>query len=215
MDGLVVEKIESFYARYPRRHFKKGHILIYAGDTSPGVYQLLEGEVRQYDITSGGDEVVVGIFQPPAIFPMITIARQYSDGYFYEAVTDIDVRLAPIKDIRTLLETNPDIVFGLLNEMYLAAGELTQEIKILKRGSARDKLLLTLVSMCKRSSKNTAGMCRVNVTEKEIASRAGLSRETTSRELRKLHRSDCIVMGYRTIFIKDLAILEKELYGET
>src|SRR5688572_19301178 len=118
MNPVVAEKIENFFSGYPRRHYRKGQILIHAHDEPTHVFHLLEGKVKQYDISYRGDEVVLNQFKPPAFFPMAHAINRTPNVYFYEAETDVELQQAPSNDAVNFVKNNPDVLYDLLSRVY-------------------------------------------------------------------------------------------------
>lgn len=211
MDDLVASKIKDFFGRYRLRRFKKGQILIYAGDEPPGIFHLVDGEVRQYDIAHNGDEVVVNVFKPPAFFPMSWAINKTPNEYFFETSTEVALRMAPAEEVVAFLKANPDVTYNLLSRLYRGTDGLLRRITYLMKGNARTRTALELIIACKRFGTQQKDGCEITIPESELAARAGLTRETVSRELHKLHEEGLITIGHRSIIVKDLDLLEKEL----
>jgi CRP-like cAMP-binding protein len=79
----VTKKVEQFFSRYPLKQYDKGEILILADEDPKYIYNLVEGHVREYDISYRGDEIVVNVFKPPAFFPMSWPIAKTPNRYFF------------------------------------------------------------------------------------------------------------------------------------
>ncbi len=213
MDSVVAKKIDEFFNQFPLRQFKKGQIIIYGGDEPQGIFHLLKGEVRQYDITNSGDEVEVNVFKPPAFFPMTWAINKTPNEYFYETSTDVSLRIAPAKETIKFLKTNPDVTYDLLSRLYLGTNGLLKRMTHLMKGTARSRTILELIIACKRFGRKQMGGYILEMSEGEIAARSGLTRETVSRELHKLQKKGIIAIGHKNIDVKSINRLEKELGG--
>src|SRR5690349_1002876 len=97
MNSVVAQKIETFFGDFPLRNYPAGQILVHAHDDPGHIFHLVEGRVKQYDISYRGDEVVLNTFKPPAFFPMSHAMNRSPNNYFFEAETDISLHLAPIE----------------------------------------------------------------------------------------------------------------------
>lgn len=51
MKNNVAAQIEDFFKQYRVRHYSKGQILIFNDDMPEYVYNLIEGHVKQYDVS--------------------------------------------------------------------------------------------------------------------------------------------------------------------
>jgi CRP-like cAMP-binding protein len=68
---------------------------------------------------------------------------------------------------------------------------------------------------CRRFGKvKDDGSCLIVLKEADVAARAGLSRETVSREIQKIKRDGLITTGRTGIVITEVAALEEKLGTE-
>lgn len=209
------EKIQNFFSQYRLRKYSKGQILIMNGDEAQFVYHLEKGNVKQYDVTYRGDEIILNIFKPPAFFPMSLVINKGKNSYIYEADTDIEVRQAPAEDVLEFVKSNPDIIFDLLSRVYRGVDGLLGRLAYLMASSAKSRLIYELVIEAKRfGTMDNKGGCLLEISEKDLGSRAGLSRETVSREMAKLKKDELIQLSNQGMQIKNLAALEQKLGQE-
>lgn len=211
----ITKKIEEYFSQYPVRSYPKGQILIHAGDVSKDIYYLESGKVRQYDISYRGDEIVVNIFKTHNFFPMLSATIQKTNNYFFAAETPVDIRIAPSKKVVEFLKANPDVMFDLLTRVYRGVDGLLGRVVQLMSGSARSRLLYELIIECKRFGKAAEdGSYLLKINEGDLAARAGLSRETISREIHKISQGNLINVSHSGILIKSLPRLEKKFNSE-
>lgn len=212
MTSEVRQKIDKFFAPYRLQRFDEGHMLVQAGDNPSGIFYLTSGHVRMYDITEQGDEIVVNVFQAPSFFPMGWAINNTVNQYFFEAATDINLRVAPANETVEFLKANPDVTFDLLSRIYSGLEGILRRTAHLMGGNARTRLLYELLVECRRfGHPQPGGGHLIKLHEDELAARAGLSRETISRELRKIKKLDLIEVSRQGFHVRDCARLEKEL----
>lgn len=211
----VSTKIEKFFDQYKLKHYSKGQILILDGEGGDYVYHLIEGKVKQYDVTYRGDEIILNIFKPPAFFPMSLAINKVRNPYIYEAETDVDLKRAPAEDAVKFIKKNPDVLYNLLSRVYLGADGMLGRMSHLMASSARSRLIYELILECRRfGALQDDGSYRLEVNEKDMGSRAGLSRETVNREVHKLKEEDMITVSRTSVVVKNLSALEKKLGKE-
>ncbi len=211
MNPDAAEKIEAFFTNYPVRHYKNGQILIHAGDDPSSVYHLISGKVKQYDLSYRGDEVVLNVFKPPAFFPMSYAINQTPNDYYYEAEEDIGLNITPIKDVIKFVRSNPDVLYDLLSRVYRGTDGLLRRMAHLMASTAKSRVMYELIIECRRFGKKQDTAIHISLNESDIGSRAGLSRETVSREIQKLKAEGLIAISQRQISIPDLIKLEESL----
>jgi CRP-like cAMP-binding protein len=210
------KKVIDFFAPYNLHTFDKGQILIYGGDDPSGITYLIKGEVRQYDIAPNGEELVVNVYKPGAFFPMYWAINKTPNNYFFETVSKVEVRQAPIEETIKFVKNNPDVMFDLLSRVYKGLDGVLQRMTQLMGGTAYSRTVFELVNACKRFGKRQPdGSYIIAIPENELAKRAGLTRETFNRELRKLKNQDLIKVNHSRVTIKDLKILEEKIENST
>lgn len=205
--------IKDFFRAYPLKYYRKGQVIIYAGDTPPGVFFIESGDVRQYLITNGGDEVVVNVFKKPGFFPMSWALNHTPNEYFFETATDAELRIVPGDKVVEFIKNNPEVLFHLYTRVYRGIDLLLRRMTHLMKGNARTRTALELLIACQYFGKKQGNTYRVEIPESELAARSGLTRETISRELHKLHKKGLVEVGHRQITINDLNQLEQELHN--
>ena len=207
----VERKIEAFFADYRLTSFDKGYVLIHAGDEPAGIFHLVTGQVRQYDISDQGDKAVVNIFRPPAFFPMSWAVNKTPNQYFFETATAVKLKIASPEDTVRFLKKNPDVTFDLLRRVYLGTDVLLRRLAHLMGGSARTRILYELLLEGRQFGKiQPDGEYIIPMKVNELAVRTGLSRETVSREIAKIKKLGVEVKP-GSIKVKNLKILEEEL----
>lgn len=212
MKPTTTQAINVFFSQYPVRHYKKGHVLILPGDTGNYAYYLVEGKVKVYDLSYRGDEIIITSRIPPAFFPLSLVINTASTRYIYEASTDITIHQAPIEAVREFLDAHPKVVLDLLSHLYTILDMVLERMVHYITSNAKSRLIYALISECKEfGTRNSDGTYHIDVNEKELGSRAGLSRETVSREAQTLKKIGLLEVHHHYMIIRDIAQLEKYL----
>lgn len=207
----VKQKIEEFFGMYRTHTYQKSEVLVEAGENPQGVFYLKKGTVRQYALSLEGMEFVVNIFKEGAFFPMSWAINSTANDYYFQAVTDCEVEIAPKDAAVKFVQDDPDVLFDLLSRVYRGTDGLLAKMTQLMSGQANLKLLEELIIHAKRFGKEDSRGVQLELTEKELAAHTGLSRETISRELKDLREKGLIETERNSIVIKRLFDLEKEL----
>ena len=212
IESETTQAIEVFFSRYPTKRYKKGHILILAGERTDYAYHLVEGKMKVYDVTYRGDEIVINTFRPPAFFPVSLIINETVTRYIYEADSDITIQQAPRADAIAFLNSHPEVVYDLLSYLYETLDSVLERMVHTIASSAKDRLIYTLVMECRKFGELQAdGSYTLAISEKELGARAGLSRETVSREARVLKITKLIEVHHNHIVIFNIQKLERYL----
>jgi CRP/FNR family transcriptional regulator len=212
MEPTVKAKIHTFFTQWKHQTHKKGEILFRADDEPNGIFYITSGSVKQYTISKNGIESTVNVFKPVAFFPMSWAITNTPNIYFFEAATDIEVWKAPKEETITFIKDNPDVMFDLLKRVYLGTDGILARMVYLMSGNAADRLLVELVIYAKRfGSQGKDGQIICKITENDIALSAGMTRETVSREIKKLKEKDLVTLDKNGIIVHNLEALESTL----
>lgn len=215
MTPHIAEKIDDFFSKYPQRSYPKNQIIIFGGENPDYIFYIAKGRVRKYDISYRGDEVIVNIFKPPAFFPMSWAINKSENKYFYKTETNTVLHTVPADDALEFLKANPDVMLDLLSRLYRGMNGVLGRMVHLMSGTAKSRLVYELIIECRRFGKlDKSGICRLETNEGDLAARSGLSRETISREMKRLKEDGYITINRHGITVNDLKALEKTLGSE-
>ncbi|MCA1806643.1 MAG: Crp/Fnr family transcriptional regulator [Actinobacteria bacterium] len=215
MQQSAKKKLDDFTVDLPLKKYSRGQILLAAGDEPKAVFYLVSGQVRQYDISNQGDEVVVNVFKPATFFPMTWAINQTPNQFFFAADTDVELKLVHTKDVLLLLKSEPDITFDLLSRLLSGVGGLQRRMAHIMGGEGHRRVLYELLIACKRFGvTHDDGSVELSMTQAELAHQAGLSRETVNKELKKLKQSGNITTSNKKIIIDSITTIESLLGQE-
>lgn len=205
-------RIAAFFASYPTRTYPKDQIMIFSGENPEKIYYIVSGRVCMYDITYRGDEIITNLYKNPAFFPLSLALNGATNQFFYKAETETVVHYAPPKDVIKFLYDNPTVLIDLLKRVYSGVDGLMGRVVQLMAGTARTRLIYELVIETLRFGLPVGdGKYALDIHEKHIAARSGLSRETVSRGMKRLKESDLITIQPSGITVNNLAGLQQLL----
>lgn len=214
METRIGQKLENFFSQHKHQLYKKGEILIRADDEPAGVFYLKTGIVKEYTISKKGEELVINIFKPQSFFPMSWAVNNSKNMYYYEAITDSEVWRSPRDTTLTFIKQNPDVLYDLLKRVYIGLDGLLLRMVYLMSENAQDRLLTELVIQGKRFGRKLAdNAIELKITEKDLASQSGMTRETVSRVIKVLKDKNLITFQKGVLHILDIKLLESELDG--
>lgn len=214
MNDSVPATLTDFFSQFKSYKYKKGEILIHAGDEPSGIFYLTKGRVKEYFISKNGDEFIVNIFKPISFFPMSWAINGTQNDYFFEAMDDVETIKAPREKVVLFIKSQPEVLFDLISRVFKGMDGILQRMTYFMSGSAYKRLITELLIDAKRFGKKEGTKVTLNATEKDIASQAGMSRETVSREFRILKEKGILTFARNEIIISDINRLEDELNFE-
>ena len=213
MNPEVAAKVSNFFNQYKPQTLKKGQVLINGGKDPAGIFYLVSGQVKQYAVSQKGDNLTVNIFKPAAFFPMSWAINKSPNNFYFEALTDVEIRLAPVEDVLEFVKKNPDVLFDLTKRLYSGMDGVLSRMVFLMSGEASKRVLTELLISAKRFGQINPkdNSITLKVTEQELANQTGMARETISRELTKLKNKQLLLLQNKQLIIPNLVELESEL----
>jgi CRP-like cAMP-binding protein len=212
MDDDIHKKIDTFFKKYPKRTYPKGQIVIFGGESPENIFYIVSGKISQYDISYRGDEIVINLFKPPAFFPMSWAINKTPNRYFFKAEEASEVYIAPPDDVIVFLKENQTVMFNLLSRLYNGIDGVLARTVHLMSGSARSRVMYELFIEANRFGRKLSdNSYELKISESDLGTHAGLTRETISREIKQLKENGIVQHEDHHIIIKDMATLKKQL----
>lgn len=192
-----------------RQRLAPGATLMWAGGDNLVCGNLLSGVLKLVASTTGGREQIVGL-----LFPADFVGRPYAEQseFTVTAVNDVELCVFPRAPFEKALENHSQMEHMLLKRTLATLDQARNQMLVLARSSASERLARFLVDMLRRAQ--TTGCLptvdRVStidlpLSRGQIADVLGLTIETVSRQITQLHRDGIIDMaGARSVTIVDL-----------
>lgn len=212
MSVSIIERLNKFFSKFKKHHYKKGEVILRGGDSSQGVYFIDKGYVKDYSISKEGEELTLIIFKPEDFFPMQWVFNNKPNTHYFEAMTAVELWRCPKEDFIAFIEANPEIFFELTSHILVRMGGIMQRMEYLAFGNAYQKVASILLICAERFGEKEGEemVIKVPLPHREIANLLGLTRETTSIEIKKLERKSLISYRGRDIVVKDVLGLRNE-----
>lgn len=200
------------FQRGTRLTYKKGEFIIRPGESPTGVFYILSGLVKAYDITKYGEENLLIIRKEEEIFPLIWGVTGQERSVIYQAMGDTTVWRISRRDFVSYME-NPNNALAPLLDMTMEMYRIHSERIInLEYRTVRERLISFLITTQNRFGEKTKeGHAIITpLRQQDIASSINASRETTSRELSALEKKG-LIKNKSKIVIKDMKKLRSYL----
>jgi len=181
---LPADALDALLAQSDLQERPRRTTLFEQDEPATTFYLLLEGWVKLFRRTVGGDEAVVGVFSRGdciAEVPCLTGGNYPVSG---ETVTDARLLAVPTHGIVELTRSNPEIGLAMLASTSLHLRALVDQIEELKARTAPQRLANFLVGLAPVSH----GPCTIALPYEKllIASRLGMKPESLSRSFQRL-----------------------------
>jgi CRP-like cAMP-binding protein len=215
----AAQLLAFFQTRGVPRQFGKDDYIIAPHQAPPGVFYLVSGLVKAYDMTRYGEENLLIIRKEHELFPLIWALTGQERHIIYRSLTPATTLLVDHNSFLDFIHHSPDALAPLLDitvEMYRLHSE---RIITLEYRTVRERVVSFLLTMAQRFGGPTeyGSGVRIEVTlrHQDIASSISASRETTSRELAYLERRGMISKDGPRIVLRSIERLEAQLRKAT
>lgn len=212
-DTVVLQKTTDFFSAYPEAVFRKGDIIISAGEELQSIYYLQSGSVKMVGVSEEGEEIVLHVFRPPAYFPIMFSLSNTSNSYSFIAFEDVKARKAPISDVLSFIKSEPDVLLDLTTRFSSALTGLLVRIEGMVFQSAQLKIVSLFVYLSEKFGEDSdKGVCiSLQLTHEDIAAWVGMRRETVSRQIEKLEKEGLLFFAERHYVIPKIDLLKEKL----
>ena len=199
--GMTKEDIDSIAASTVIRHFPKNTVIVSQGDETDSFYVIMEGKVDVYLKNDKGKEIIINTLGTGEAFgelaPLGKIPRQAS------IITTEDSTFGVISRqvfMDTLL-TKPTVSMQIIDLLVHRIRDLTEEVSSLALEDVYNRVVRVLY---KHAEEVGEKLVTEKLTQQDIASRVGATREMVHRILKELKTG-----GYISIEGKHITIEKK------
>jgi CRP-like cAMP-binding protein len=182
--GLSPELLNIMLGHATARPIHRGELLFMQGDPVLACFVVLEGWIKLYRLTPGGEEAVVAVFTRGQSFAEAAAFVQGRYPVSAEAVTDGRLLYVPARDLLNQIRQNPEIGLAMLASTSQHLHELVRQIEQLKSHTGVERVAEFLLSLCPAEK----GSCSLELPYDKmlIAGRLGMKPESLSRAFARL-----------------------------
>lgn len=208
----TIQILNKFFTLFKPVQYKKHDVILQADETPNHVFFIKEGYVRAYRISETGEELTLVILQPGDSFPINYGLNNLPNTYYLEAITTLQVYKAPKEQFTSFLKNHPDALYELTDQILARFGGLLTRMEYLVISRAYTKVAATLLMCANRFGfqKGSDVVVRIPLTHKDIANLAGITRETTCLEMKKLELKGLVGRSGKLLVVKNIKKLEEE-----
>ena len=183
--------------------YKKGTEIFGEKEPADYVYQVVSGAVRSYKLLSDGRRQIGAFHLTSDIFGL----EIGSDHRFTaEAIIDTTVRLMKRRSLELVAERDVTVARNLLSMTTSSLRHAEDHMLLLGRKTSLERVAAFLIEMDRRST--AAGVLALPMCRRDIADYLGLTLETVSRALSRLHDLD--ILGFLGNTQRQIVLLDRE-----
>lgn len=176
--GLAPAQLAALAATAVPRSYPRHAVLVSEGDTSDSIFVILEGRVRVFVADDKGREATLNTLGPGEYFGELALdGRPRSASVMTTEPTRALV--LPLASLETLFASHPDFAMHLVLKLIRRVRGLTDKVKSLSLQDVYGRLRDTLEELAVESE--GVRVIEGRLTQSDLASRIGASREMVSR----------------------------------
>lgn len=189
---LSQEELKSISSHGVVRAYPKHAVIVNEGDSGDSLYIVLEGRVKAYVADAAGHEVVLSTLGPGEYFGEMALdGRPRSASIMTLASSRFLV--VPGGQFRQFVGGNPAFAFSLIEKLIHRVRALTENVKSLAFMDVYGRVARLLLELAEEQDGRL--VIAERLTQQDIASRIGASREMVSRILKDLSLCGCITQS--------------------
>jgi len=171
------------------------------------LFFLVKGRVKTSTFSHEGREIIKELVLPKGLFGDLTLAGETTRSEFAQSLHDGAEYLAiKLTDFNNLIRENQQLVFACMHHisqrLHRAEGRLTNLVVKDARERIIEFLLDTAIKEGRRVGFET--LVKHHLTQQDIASITGTSRQTVTSVFNELKRTNLIHFNRNTILIRDM-----------
>lgn len=170
-------------------NYRKGTEIFGEKEPADYVYQVMTGAVRSYKLLSDGRRQIGAFHLAGDIFGL---EIDTDHRFTAEAIVDTTVRLMRRRSLETVAENDAKVAHNLLSMTSNNLRHAEDHMLLLGRKTSLERVASFLIEMDRRST--AAGILALPMGRRDIADYLGLTLETVSRALSRLH--DLGILGF-------------------
>ena len=209
--GLAETEIYALTTSMERRSFRRKEVIYHNHDMPTGLYIILKGEAKTRIVLPDDRQITFHIFRPGGYFGMHSLLAEEQRSTDAVAVTPCDTLFFPRDDFLAFLDTHPSATHELLRVMagmYRSAARRMQDLALLDVRSRVAKELAHLAVGAAGQRGRAEEVC-LNISQDELASLVGATRESTNKWLRFFEHEGWIQLRRGNIQVLQLDKLEE------
>ena len=179
------------------------------GTPANHVYFLDSGLVKIERTGEGNREILLSVVAAGEIFGEQALT---GDGVFSASARVLESGIAysiPTDVFQRLCERRPDVWRLVVQHCLNRKDELERKIEHLCHSDVRERLIYYLQDLAKLAPMHDPAGSVIHISQNELASLVGATRETTSTTLNALARQGLINLGHRLVMIPSLDMLRE------
>ena len=192
------------FARVER--YPAGEEIYAKGSPGQSLMAVLRGAAKMTSVSSEGKEIVLNIMYPGEIFGEIALLDGEERSADAVAMADCELLVLHRRDFMPILEKRADICLILLKILCQRLRQTSEQVEDVLFRHLESRVAKALLHLADSATLHAVpgSPLELHVSQRELGSHAGGSRESVNKILQSWHKANWIELGKGTISIRDL-----------
>ncbi len=199
--GMNEQELKQISQHAIIRSYPKNSVIINEGDAADMMFVIIKGRVKIILNDDVGKEVIINCQGPGEYFGEIALIDDEQRSASVMTMEPSTFSVISKQSFRDLLAKNPNIALSLIRDLTKRVRALTDNVKSLALLDVYGRVAKTLLNMA--TERNGILLVEDRLTQQDIASRVGASREMVSRILKDLTAGGYISIEHNHFIINE------------
>lgn len=204
--SLSPEAIDRIQRQAHQHEYQAGAMIFYEGETCAGFHIVVKGLVRIYRVSAEGRMHTLSLLRPVSTFNEVSAVDGGKNPYNATAVTQTTVLTLSHDCLMNLLASEPDLLSNYVQSLAHVNREYIERLEDMTFRSIPSRLAKLFLHETTYAEQISEAPTRL--TQEEIASILGTTREVVGRALRGLLNAGLLRKEGRKVYIADRMGLE-------
>jgi CRP/FNR family transcriptional regulator, cyclic AMP receptor protein len=211
LSQLTPEEAADLRSRGVARRFARGATIMHQGEEAGRVVVLERGRAKVTVVTDDGSEVVLAFREPGDLLGELSALGGDRRVATVRALEELDALALAAGDFEAFLEAQPRIALVILRVVIARLREAGRQQVEFAAHHTLSRVAARLVELSERFGEEGDGgvLITLPITQEDLASWAGASREATSKALRDLRELGAVETRRRNITVLDVEALKR------
>lgn len=203
--NLSLGQIEQLTALARSHRYRRNHVIFNEGDPGTALYMIVKGRVKVSQSSPDGKERTLALLSPGDVFGELALLDEQARSADAVVVEDSELLVVPRKDFLGFIITQPQAAMSLL----VVLSQRLRRTNLLVHDAAffdvRGRLARVLLDLARADGETEPGGALVcpRLTQSELASMVGVTRESVNKWLRHYERAGLITRRRGRLVILD------------
>lgn len=214
-EGMSDETLRHMAGQFHRCHFQAGEMIFHQGDPGSVCHVILKGSVRVFVTGDDGSELSLRILRWGEILGEMALFEDLPRSASVEALEETYTLELHRDTLISCLRRSPSLALELLRDLSGRLRHATQEASGLASLTVVERLTRRLRQLAEWAGRPVADGTRITLplTQQELATLIGTSRESVNRALVQLRRQGKVRLEDGWIVLLDQGASDDEVPG--